>query len=95
MMLMQTMAQELAQYHIRVNAIAPGAIKTPINKSAWDTPEAEQDLLKLIPYNRVGDTTDVARAAVWLASDQSDYMTGTTLFIDGGMMLYPGFRTGG
>ena len=95
MMLMQTMAQELAQFHIRVNSIAPGAIKTPINKSAWDTPEAEQALLKLIPYDRVGDPTDIARAAVWLASDQSDYMTGTTLFIDGGMMLYPGFRTGG
>jgi glucose 1-dehydrogenase len=95
MMLMQTMAQELAQYHIRVNAIAPGAIKTPINKSAWDTPEAERALLKLIPYDRVGDTTDIAHAAVWLASDQSDYMTGATLFIDGGMMLYPGFRTGG
>ena len=95
MMLMQTMAQELAQYHIRVNAIAPGAIKTPINQSAWETPAAERELLKLIPYDRVGDTTDVARAAVWLASDQSDYVTGTTLFVDGGMMLYPGFRTGG
>ncbi|MDA8140867.1 MAG: 3-oxoacyl-ACP reductase FabG [Desulfobacteraceae bacterium] len=95
MMLMQTMAQELAQYHIRANSIAPGAIKTPINQSAWQTPEAERELLKLIPYNRVGETTDIARAAVWLASDQSDYMTGATLFIDGGMMLYPGFRTGG
>jgi glucose 1-dehydrogenase len=95
MMLMQTMAQELAQYHIRVNSIAPGAIKTPINKSAWETPEAEQDLLKLIPYDRIGETSDIARAAVWLVSDQSDYVTGTTLFVDGGMMLYPGFRTGG
>jgi glucose 1-dehydrogenase len=95
MMLMQTMAQELAQHHIRVNAIAPGAIKTPINHSAWETPEAERDLLKLIPYDRVGDPSDIARAAVWLASDQSDYVTGVTLFIDGGMMLYPGFRTGG
>ena len=95
MMLMQTMAQELAQYHIRVNAIAPGAIKTPINRAAWETPAAEHELLKLIPYDRVGDTADIARAAVWLASDQSDYITGTTLFIDGGMMLYPGFRTGG
>jgi len=95
MMLMQTMAQELARYHIRVNSIAPGAIKTPINRSAWETPEEERELLKLIPYDRVGDTADVARAAIWLASDQSDYVTGTTLFIDGGMMLYPGFRTGG
>lgn len=95
MMLMQTMAQELAQYRIRVNSIAPGAIKTPINKSAWETPEAEHELLQLIPYDRIGETSDIARAAVWLASDQSDYVTGTTLFVDGGMMLYPGFRTGG
>jgi glucose 1-dehydrogenase len=95
MMLMQTMAQELAAYHIRVNSIAPGAIKTPINKSAWQTPEAEQKLRLLIPYDRIGSAADIARAAVWLASDLSDYITGTTLFVDGGMMLYPGFRTGG
>ena len=95
MMLMQTMAQELAQYRIRVNSIAPGAIKTPINKSARETPEAEHELLQIIPYDRIGETSDIARAAVWLASDQSDYITGTTLFVDGGMMLYPGFRTGG
>jgi glucose 1-dehydrogenase len=95
MMLMQTMAQELAAYHIRVNSIAPGAIKTPINRSVWQTPEAEQKLLQLIPYDRMGSTADVAQAAVWLASDLSDYLTGTTLFVDGGMMLYPGFRTGG
>jgi glucose 1-dehydrogenase len=95
MMLMQTMAQELAAYHIRVNSIAPGAIKTPINKSAWQTPEAEQKLRQLIPYDRVGSTADIARAVVWLVSDQADYITGTTLFVDGGMMLYPGFRTGG
>lgn len=95
MMLMQTMAQELAAFHIRVNSIAPGAIKTPINRSAWETPEAERKLLQLIPYDRIGLTADVAKAVVWLASDQSDYVTGTTLFVDGGMMLYPGFRTGG
>jgi glucose 1-dehydrogenase len=95
MMLMQTMAQELAAYHIRVNSIAPGAIKTPINRGAWETPEAERKLLQLIPYDRIGLTADVAKAVVWLASDQSDYVTGTTLFVDGGMMLYPGFRTGG
>jgi glucose 1-dehydrogenase len=95
MMLMRTMAQELARYHIRVNSIAPGAIKTPINKSAWETSEAEQKLLELIPYGRIGETSDIARAAVWLASDESDYITGTTLVVDGGMMLYPGFRTGG
>lgn len=95
MMLMKTMAQELAGSKIRVNGIAPGAIKTPINRSAWDTPEAEQDLLKLIPYGRVGQTSDIGRVAVWLASDDSDYLTGTTLYVDGGMMLYPGFRSGG
>lgn len=80
---------------IRVNSISPGAIKTPINTGAWDTPEAEAKLLKLIPYYRVGETHDVARAAIWLASDQSDYVNGVTLYVDGGMTLYPSFREGG
>ena len=92
---MQSIAQELAHLKIRVNGIAPGAIRTPINKSAWETPEAEADLLRLIPYERVGDPADIAHAAVWLASDQSDYVTGTSMFVDGGMTLYPGFREGG
>jgi len=95
MLLMKSMAQELAPKKIRVNSIGPGAIKTPINVSAWSTPEAEHDLLKLIPYDRVGEPHDIGRAAVWLASDDSDYVTGTTLFVDGGMTLYPGFATGG
>jgi glucose 1-dehydrogenase len=95
MQLMKSMAQELAPKKIRVNSIAPGAIKTAINRSAWETPEAEAALLKLIPYGRVGLPDDIARAAVWLASDASDYVTGTTLFVDGGMTLYPGFSTGG
>jgi glucose 1-dehydrogenase len=94
-MFMKTLAQEYGPQKIRVNAIGPGAIKTPINTSAWNTPEAEQQLLKLIPYNRVGVTPDIARAAVWLASDESDYVTGTTLFVDGAMTCYPGFATGG
>ena len=94
-MLMKTMAQELAQCKIRVNAISPGAIKTPINRMAWETPEAEAELLKLIPQGRVGETLDIARAAVWLASDDSDYVNGATLYVDGGMTLYPGFREGG
>lgn len=94
-MLMKTLAQELAQHRIRVNAISPGAIKTPINAAAWKTPEAEAELLKLIPYGRVGEPDDIGRAAVWLASDASDYMTGTTLYVDGGMTLYPGFEDGG
>jgi glucose 1-dehydrogenase len=95
MLLMKTIAQELAPYKIRVNSIGPGAIKTPINESAWATPEAEADLLKLIPYKRVGEPPDIGAAAVWLASDESDYVNGTTLFVDGGMTLYPGFATGG
>lgn len=95
MLLMKSLAQELAPHTIRVNSIGPGAIKTPINRSAWETPEAEKDLLKLIPYGRVGKPEDIARAAVWLASDESDYVQGTTIFIDGGMLLYPGFATGG
>jgi glucose 1-dehydrogenase len=95
MLLMKSMAQELAPKKIRVNSIAPGAIKTPINRAAWETPEAEAELLKLIPEGRVGVPEDIARAAVWLASDASDYVTGTTLFVDGGMTLYPGFATGG
>ncbi len=95
MQLMKSMAQELAPKKIRVNSIAPGAIKTPINRTAWETPEAEAALLKLIPAGRAGVPLDIARAAVWLASDASDYVTGTTLFVDGGMTLYPGFATGG
>jgi glucose 1-dehydrogenase len=95
MQLMKSMAQELAPKKIRVNSIAPGAIKTPINRAAWETPAAEAELLKLIPEGRVGIPEDIARAVVWLASDASDYVTGTTLFVDGGMTLYPGFATGG
>jgi glucose 1-dehydrogenase len=94
-LLMESMAQELAPHKIRVNGIAPGAIRTPINTSAWKTPEAYAQLMKLVPYGRIGEPEDIARAAVWLASDQSDYVVGSTLFVDGGMTLYPGFATGG
>lgn len=94
-LLMKSLAQEYAGSKIRINAISPGAIKTPINTSAWATAEAEKALLKLIPYYRVGDPRDIARAAVWLASDHSDYVTGATLYVDGGMTLYPEFREGG
>jgi glucose 1-dehydrogenase len=94
-LLMETMAQELAAEKIRVNAIAPGAIKTSINKDSWETEEARQKLLKLIPYGRIGEPEDIGKAAVWLASDESDYVVGTTLFVDGGMLLYPAFREGG
>ena len=95
LMLMQTLAQELAPQGIRVNAVAPGAIRTPINTSAWDTPEAEADLLRLIPYRRVGDPVDIANAVTVLASDLMDYVVGSTLYVDGGMTLFPGFATGG
>jgi len=95
MMLMKSMAQELAPSKIRVNGIAPGAIQTPINEKAWGTPEALSSLLTLIPYNRIGQPDDIGKVAVWLASDESDYVTGATIFIDGGMTLYPGFSTNG
>lgn len=95
MLMMKSLAQEYGPHRIRVNSIGPGAIKTPINRSAWDTHEAEQKLLTLIPYDRVGDTPDIGRAAVWMASDEADYVHGTTLYIDGGMTCYPGFATGG
>jgi glucose 1-dehydrogenase len=95
MMLMKTIAQEYAADRIRVCGLAPGAIRTPINRSAWDTPDAYRSLLELIPSKRIGEPEDLARAAVWLVSDQADYITGSTLFVDGGMTLYPGFEGGG
>jgi len=94
-MLMESLAQELAPHRIRVNSIGPGAIRTPINKPAWDTPAAYNDLLRLIPYRRIGEPDDIAQLAVFLASDMADYITGTTLFVDGGMTCFPGFATGG
>jgi glucose 1-dehydrogenase len=95
MLLMKSIAQEVAQYRIRVNSICPGAIRTPINTAAWSTPEAYQELLKLIPYKRIGEVDDIGRVAVWLASDQADHVHGASIFVDGGMTLYPGFETGG
>jgi glucose 1-dehydrogenase len=95
MLLMKSMAQELAPLRIRINSICPGAIRTPINTAAWDTPEAYQSLMTLIPYKRIGEPEDIGRVAVFLASDQSDYITGASIFVDGGMTLYPGFATGG
>jgi glucose 1-dehydrogenase len=94
-LMMESLAQEVAPRRIRVNSIAPGAIRTPINTAAWQTKEAYDQLMTLVPYGRIGEPEDVARAAVWLASDYSDYVVGSTLFVDGGMTLYPGFATGG
>jgi len=94
-MMMKSLAQELAPYSIRVNAIGPGAIRTHINTDAWNTAQAYADLMKLIPYKRIGEPEDIAQAAIYLASDMADYVTGTTLFVDGGMTCYPGFEAGG
>jgi len=94
-MFMKTIAQELAPHKIRVVGIGPGAIQTPINTSAWSTPEALAKLLTLIPYNRIGEPEDIGRLATWLVSDEADYITGTTIFMDGGMTLYPGFADNG
>jgi glucose 1-dehydrogenase len=95
MLMMKSIAQEVAPYRIRVNSICPGAIRTPINRAVWDTPEAYQDLLNLIPYKRIGEVEDIGRVAVFLASDDADYIHGTSIFVDGGMTLYPGFEAGG
>lgn len=95
MLMNKSLAQEVAPYRIRVNSVCPGAIRTPINRTAWETPEAYDDLMKLIPYNRIGEPVDIGRAVVWLASDDSDYINGISLFVDGGMTLYPGFAEGG
>jgi len=95
MLMMKSMAQELAPHRIRVNSISPGAVRTPINRAAWETPSAYEDLMRLVPYRRIGEVEDIGQAAVWLASDHSDYVNGVSLYIDGGMTLYPGFSEGG
>ena len=95
MLMMKSLAQEVAPHRIRVNSVCPGAIRTPINMEAWGTPEAYRELMKLIPYKRIGEPDDIGRTAVWLASDDSDYIHGASIFVDGGMTLYPGFETGG
>src|SRR6266496_816038 len=95
MLMMKTIAQEFAPKNIRINSIAPGAIATPINHDAWDTAAHLQSLLKLIPQKRIGQVEDIGKAVVWLSSDDADYINGTTLFVDGGMTLYPGFEDNG
>src|SRR4051794_33256767 len=95
MQLMRSVAQEVAPFAIRANAIAPGAIRTPINRPAWETPQAYRELMTLVPYKRIGEPDDIAQTVNWLVSDAADYVTGATLFVDGGMTLYPGFASGG
>ena len=95
LMFMKSVSQEVAPHRIRVNGISPGAIRTPINHEAWSTSEAYTDLMRLIPYKRIGEPEEIGRTAVWLASDNSDYINGTTIYVDGGMTLYPGFESGG
>ena len=95
MLMMKSIAQEVAPFRIRVNSIAPGAVRTPINRQAWQTQHAYEELMELVPYKRIGEPEDIARAAVWLASDYADYVNGISLIIDGGMTLYPGFAAGG
>jgi glucose 1-dehydrogenase len=95
MLMMKSIAQEVAPHRIRVNSVCPGAIRTPINTAAWSTPEAYADLMKLVPYRRIGEVEDIGRVVAWLASDEADYITGASIFVDGGMTLYPGFEAGG
>jgi len=95
MLLMKSLAQEVAPHHIRVNSICPGAIRTPINTASWETPEAYRALMTLVPYQRIGEPDDIGAVAVFLASDYADYITGASVFVDGGMTLYPGFAAGG
>ena len=95
MLMMKSIAQEVAPHRIRVNSVCPGAIRTPINTAAWSTPEAYAALMKLVPYKRIGEPEDIGRVVAWLASDEADYITGASIFVDGGMTLYPGFEEGG
>ncbi|MFO7781055.1 MAG: SDR family oxidoreductase, partial [Spirochaetia bacterium] len=95
MLMAKSVAQEVAPDRIRVNSVAPGAVRTPINRDAWETDEAYEKLMRLVPYNRIGEPIDIGRTVAWLASDQADYIVGSTIYVDGGMMLYPGFATGG
>ena len=94
-MLTKTLAQEAAPFGIRVVAIAPGAIRTPINQDVWKDPKSYADLLEKIPLNRIGETSDIAAMAVMLASSASSYVTGCTIYVDGGMTDYPDFAHGG
>lgn len=90
----QTVAMEYAKQNIRVNAIGPGAINTPINAKKFADSEQLKTTTSMVPMGRIGEPSEVAAAAAWLASDESSYVTGITLFVDGGMTLYPSFQGG-
>jgi glucose 1-dehydrogenase len=94
-MLTKTLAQEAAPHGVRVLSLAPGAIKTPINKDVWSDPTMRADLLDKIPMNRLGEAEEIGRLAVLLTSDVAAYVTATTVFADGGMTDYPDFERGG
>lgn len=91
----KTLAQEAAPYGVRVVSIAPGAIETPINRDVREDPAGHADLLSKIPLGRIGRPEDVANLALVLASDAAGYVTGTTVFVDGGMTTYADFAHGG
>ena len=92
MLLMKSIAQEVAALIIRVNSICPGAIRTPMNRLAWEDRDAYEGLMTLIPYKRIGEPEEIGRLAAFLASDYTDYITGASIFVDGGMSLYPGLK---
>ncbi len=94
-MMTKTLAMEAAPYGVRVVALAPGAVKTPINQSVWSNPKQLKDLLTKIPLDRMAETDEVAQMAVVLVSDAASYVTGTTVYVDGGMTLYANFEHGG
>ena len=94
-MLTKTIALELATENVRINAVAPGAIATPINQNVWGDPDSLRDLLTKIPSERVGKPEEVASVVAFLCSDEASYVTGATVYVDGGMTLYPSFRHGG
>ena len=86
-----TIAKELAPHGIRVVNVGPGAILTPINKALIENPEEREKVESEIPLGRLGNPEEIAAAVSWLASAEADYVTGTTLFVDGAMTQYPGF----
>ena len=94
-MLIKTLAQEAAPHGVRVLAVGPGAIKTPINANVWNDPKLYADLLEKIPLRRMGTPEEIASMVVFLVSDAAAYVTGTTIFVDGGMLDYPDFQHGG